>query len=537
MNLRDLAGWDPDALESLGTHLGESAEELDRIAGDIRRVVTLGGAWTGDAADAAVISSQSFIDAVGVQSDSYRRVIACAAWVVPQLRALHAELVAAYAWADERGLVIGLDGALTEVPGRAGVAPDADRNILRAKLDALLLRAQKLADEAASMLSRVFPEEGSVSATEFVHVSTRFPEIGPVPGPGADPEQVAAWWNGLTPSDRAVLLTEYPERIGGLDGVPAEVRDLANRALLGIERERLTGVALKLQDELAGNLFGGLLSNADAGLEQTLNKLDALDAIDRTLALDDRRLLALDMSGREAMAAVAVGDIDTADHIAVFTPGAGSTVQGNLHGYDQQVSGLRDEAQRELGRVDRGSESVAAVTWMNYQAPHFGWGLAFTERSPVSDLSATLAAPRLATFLDGLDASRPDSPPNVTTIGHSYGALVTSLALQQGAEAGRAVFVGAAGLGTSDLDTLGMAPGSMYLIEADEDLIADTGIFGGDPSRIPGLTRLSSDAGEDLSGDPRTASVGHSSYLTPGSMSTYNIAVVIAGTADERGVR
>lgn len=177
--------------------------------------------------------------------------------------------------------------------------------------------------------------------------------MGPFPDPASDPGAVAAWWNSLGPFDRTVLLTEHPERIGGLDGIPSDVRDLANRALLGIERERLEGVVLQLQEELESNVFGGLLSNADAGLEQTLNKLAALDAIDRTLTLDDRRLLALDMSGREAMAAVAVGDIDTADHIAVYTPGAGSTVQGNLHGYDQQVSALRDEAQRELGRVDR----------------------------------------------------------------------------------------------------------------------------------------------------------------------------------------
>lgn len=445
MDLRDLARWNPDALEGLGADLDGRAEELNRIAGDIRRAATFGGAWTGGAADAAAISLRTLVDAVDVQADSYRRVSACAAVVVPQLRALHTELAAAHTWADEHGLVIEADGALIEASGRVGVEPDADRSALRARLDTLLRRAQQLGDEAASMLARAHPDESSVPAMQFVHASTRFPAIGPVPDPGSDPGVVAAWWNGLSPFDRTVLLTEYPERVGSLDGVPSEVRDLANRALLGIERERLEAVALQLQEELENNVFGGLVSNADAGLAQTLNKLDALDAIDRTLALDDRRLLALDMSGREAMAAVAVGDIDTADHIAVYTPGAGSTVQGNLHGYDQQVSALRDEARRELGRVDRGSETVAAVTWMNYQAPHFGWGLAFTERSPVSDLSATLAAPRLATFLDGLDASRPDSPPHVTAIGHSYGALVTSLALQQGAEADKAVFAGAAG--------------------------------------------------------------------------------------------
>ncbi len=116
MDLRDLARWNPDALEGLGADLDGRAEELNRIAGDIRRAATFGGAWTGGAADAAAISLRTLVDAVDVQADSYRRVSACAAVVVPQLRALHTELAAAHTWADEHGLVIEADGALIEAP-------------------------------------------------------------------------------------------------------------------------------------------------------------------------------------------------------------------------------------------------------------------------------------------------------------------------------------------------------------------------------------------------------------------------------------
>ncbi|MEE2034664.1 alpha/beta hydrolase, partial [Rhodococcus chondri] len=258
--------------------------------------------------------------------------------------------------------------------------------------------------------------------------------------------------------------------------------------------------------ELDGNVLGGLLSNADAGLEQTSNKLAALDAIDATLARGDRRLLTLDLSGREAMAAVAVGDLDTADHVAVYTPGAGSTVQGNLPGYDAQLSALRDETRRQLEMAGREDETVAAVTWLNYQAPHWGWGLAFTERSPVSDLAATQAAPRLSVFFDGLGAFRTDTP-HVTAVGHSY-----------------------------DIASLGLPSGAAYLVEAAGDYVADAGTFGGDPSFLDGLTRLSTDAGLDAAGNSRTGSTGHSAYLDPGSMSSYNIAGVVAGTA-ERSAR
>ncbi len=152
--------------------------------------------------------------------------------------------------------------------------------------------------------------------------------------------QVAQWWNGLDDTARTALVAEHPERIGALDGLPAAARDLANRALLDDERRRLESVATQLRAELDAMFLGGtvidrlgvtgLFTDADAGLEQTVRKIEALDAIDATLAHGDRQLLALDLSGREAMAAVAVGDVDTADHLAVFVPGAGSTVQGNL---------------------------------------------------------------------------------------------------------------------------------------------------------------------------------------------------------------
>ena len=90
-------------------------------------------------------------------------------------------------------------------------------------------------------------------------------------------------------------------------GIPAADRDRANRALLETERVRLERVAERLATELDGNIFGGLFSNADAGLEQTRRKLAALDAVADVLERGDRQLLALDLSGREAMAAVAVG--------------------------------------------------------------------------------------------------------------------------------------------------------------------------------------------------------------------------------------
>lgn len=97
-----------------------------------------------------------------------------------------------------------------------------------------------------------------------------------------------------------------------------------------------------MQADLDDNWFGGTFTNADAALEHVHDKLASLDRIEQ--ALDQpgqRQLLLLDLTGERAEAAVAVGDVDTADHVAVFTPGLGSTVDGDLERYDQNMNQLQ----------------------------------------------------------------------------------------------------------------------------------------------------------------------------------------------------
>ena len=541
----DLAGWDPDALERMATELAACADVVDAVAGDVVRSASFGDAWSGAAHDGARSVFSSCGRDLAAQAEAYRQVSACARFVVPRLRALHAELGELQAGAAARGFPL-----------------DADE-LLAASLRSLLVRADGLDREAAARLSVESEPPGMVlGEQDRLHTaiarsgSTTLPAL---PDPTADPVQVAQWWNGLDDAARTALVAEHPERIGALDGLPAAARDLANRALLDDERRRLESVATQLRAELDAMFLGGtvidrlgvtgLFTDADAGLEQTVRKIEALDAIDATLAHGDRQLLALDLSGREAMAAVAVGDVDTAEHLAVFVPGAGSTVQGNLQGYDAQVAALRDSARLHLtgdsarlhltGDSARlhltdhtdGDPSVAAVTWLNYQAPHWGWGLAFTERSPVSDLAARIAAPRLVDFLDGIAASRSDDP-RITTVGHSYGAVVSGLALRETGAVDAAVFVGAPGIGTGDVTDLRIPPGSAYLVEAECDIVADVGTFGGDPSFLDGLTHLPAGPGTTTAGAPLAGITGHSSYLIPGTSSSHHIAGVVAGTAE-----
>lgn len=537
VNLEQLRRWDPDALARVVGILAARQRvcaQLDYSLAELGRL----DEWEGAAGDGARRSFAGTRGAVSAHADSVDLARRCAADSEEALRDVKRALRESEAWAQRFGFRIGPHG---EILDEDAAGDDGARTALRLSLhdrvEGIVRSGTRIEADATAALSAADHDQdfgGPVGDESFLVGPAR---VESVPEPPADgtPVDNASYWSALTATQQEAIVREHPEWVGNLDGLPAGVRDLTNRSRLDLERGRLEEVAAGLRAELDANIFGGTFSNADAGLAQTLGKLAALDAIEHTLALGGRQLLVLDTSGREAMAAVAIGDVDRADHVSVFTPGAGSTVQGHLAGYDADAQTLRDETLTQLNAAGRGSETVAAVTWMNYQAPHFGWDLLQTDRTPASDLAASRGAARLADFLGGIDASRAEDP-HLTALGHSYGSLATSLALQRGTGVDDAIFYGSPGLGTVDVADLRLLDGHAYLIEAPGDLVADLGSFGRDPSFVAGLTPLSSAPGPDVDGVGRSGSSGHGEYSGRGTMSQYNMSVVVGGMP-ERAIR
>ncbi len=56
-----------------------------------------------------------------------------------------------------------------------------------------------------------------------------------------NPAEVNAWWKALRTSQQHGLLREFPAQIGWLDGLPATVRDEANRITLAAGKQQLQG--------------------------------------------------------------------------------------------------------------------------------------------------------------------------------------------------------------------------------------------------------------------------------------------------------
>ena len=359
------------------------------------------------------------------------------------------------------------------------------------------------------------------------------------PPRNGSPAGNATWWRSLSPEQQQQVVSQHPDWIGNRDGVSFTARDQANRALLTVDRHRLEVERQRLEADLADNWFGGAFTNDDAALDQVRDKLASLDAIEQTLARPgERQLLLLDLGPERAEAAIARGNVETAQNVAVLIPGLASNVTESMRGYDTKMDHLQHRAELESKRANPTQQAATAtVTWIGYQAPQLGWDLLNPDTSVAGDTLARKGAVQLTPFLQGIGARDPD--PHLTVLGYSYGSTTAGLALQQNTGVDDAVFFGSPGLGTNHVEDLKLADGHAYYIEARWDGVGDLGAFGIDPSHMDGIEHAS--ARESTVVDPVTGEtrhfrevMGHLSYLDDDSTSQYNMAVVVAGVPDRR---
>ncbi|MCT2587626.1 alpha/beta hydrolase family protein [Actinophytocola gossypii] len=254
-----------------------------------------------------------------------------------------------------------------------------------------------------------------------------------VPARGTSPENVLKWWDGLSIQQREALLFNRAEVIGAMDGIPAAVRDRANRSIL-------PGMTEHVREEVAILEARHPISAADQErLAQLRDKLNGLEGmIDRLNLPPDHThpqayLLKVETEGL-GRTIVAVGNPDTATNVATYVPGTGTRVgsaPSNIDRADNMVLAAADADPRE---------STAVVTYMDYEAPQN-----VVTESPFPGYAED-AAGDLREFQHGLRVTHDDAamggPSHNTLIGHSYGGEVVGLTAREGAvDADALVFV------------------------------------------------------------------------------------------------
>lgn len=567
MDLAKIRHWDTIALQqleqSLSTRITTTDDVQERLA-DISRLP----AWQDDAAEAARKRFQVTGDDLTGEAAALGAVKQVTRQTLDGVTHLKKVLDQLIDEAAATGMSISDAGEVSDTPGQPPVEDEdaAARENLRAEFRAaaraLILQAEDIVADAADVLTRAANGEieargaGDVDAASIA--GAKQGELtAPAPPQNGSPLENREYWDAMPESQRRAVIEQHPEWVGNRDGIPSGVRHEANVAQFDDERARLEAERSRLEEEPGKWYAPEWATDKGAALwynEQKLKDLDALEALVKEHP--DGRLMLLDLkSGERGMAAFALGDPDTADHISVTTPGKNTEIS-SLGSMADEGQALRTEAEEQLDNAGRGGETVSTIAWLGYQPPvsagpgnidiptHTGTfidgadpGRGWADAAQ-SD-RATDGAPRLAQFYEGLDVASEQDDPHITALGHSYGSYTQGLALQDpgtGQPVDDAVFYGSPGFNANDEADLGLEPGHGYVMRAPDDPITltdGTGSFGPDPVHTD-LEQLSTKETTTGDGVSREDSNGHSEYpRSSGSgelrTSGYNMAVIVAG--------
>lgn len=360
----------------------------------------------------------------------------------------------------------------------------------------------------------------------------------------ASPAARRSWWAGLTDEQREEYLAVYPDQIGNLDGIPALVRDTANR------------------DNL--QLLIGKLEGQDG--ERAETQLAGLREIDRQLQAGRRPgeppmyLLGIGDEGN-GRAIVSFGNPDTSRNVATYVPGLNTSLDKEFAEGD--LKRARDTA---IG-ARYYDQSSAAIVWLGYDAPQSPDGVHSLD--VMGDERAEIGGSSFHQFMRGLSSTNENRDPHMTAIGHSYGSRTVGAAAQHGGGipgVDDIVLVGSPGVGVDRAEDLGVGKDHVFVGAAENDVVtrlpskqqsvagaagwvaagplgarllgdaADSGDddlwFGRDPaSKSFGARRFQVDEGPKVLSSDGLSLDAHSRYFDPNrdAVSANNIALVTAG--------
>jgi hypothetical protein len=226
-----------------------------------------------------------------------------------------------------------------------------------------------------------------------------------------DPQDVAAWWNSLSATERAKLGTEHPQLVGNLDGISYTDRAGANII----------------------NLTAAIAAAKKSGDPDSLAYLKSVRAAAAPGSNPPHQLISL-TTGPPPLAAVSVGDLDRADYASFLVPGMGSNSSSTPTDLTGAATDLYQEQLRQV-EANPGlglSKNIAVVAWMDYDAP---------EMATTGDMSvfqgdkAAAGGVALDKALMGYNAvlnaqdGRDSGSSFLSVVGHSYGSTTAADAL------------------------------------------------------------------------------------------------------------
>ncbi|MFG2532691.1 alpha/beta hydrolase [Streptomyces sp. NPDC048516] len=269
---------------------------------------------------------------------------------------------------------------------------------------------------------------------------------------GADPKDVNKWWNGLSDEEREEQQALHPDLIGNLDGIPATIRDKANR-------ENLDRLIVSYQSRAP-------LSDDE---QERMNGFVSIR--NRVESGDGKRpqpfLLGIGDEG-QGRAILSYGNPDTADNVAAYVPGLNTGMEDVGGGDGQRAMNVWQSAHK----ADP-TQKTASIVWLGYDAPQAGASADLSNFAVAGEERGKRGGADFDHFLNGIHSTHEGNRPHVTAIGHSYGSFTVGQAAQRegGLPADDVVLVGSPGTGAQKADQLGVGAEHVWVGSAKNDPI------------------------------------------------------------------
>ncbi|MCC9175534.1 alpha/beta hydrolase [Arthrobacter sp. zg-Y179] len=343
------------------------------------------------------------------------------------------------------------------------------------------------------------------------------------PALGSDPQKNKQAWEKLTPEQRAVISQKVPSLVGNLEGIPYSDRIAANNAALDL------ALAQKPLPDAQRDVLKEIKAAVDAGRDDTTV----------------RGLISFDPT-HPPLAALAIGNMDTADNVTWNVPGMGTTA-GSMDNWAEGSQNIYD-AQLKLGGGD-----PAVVAWIGYHTPGMP-----PSTEVLGNEHALDGGERLASSLNGFNAASDGRDTYVSVAAHSYGTTTTAHGLTGiDFDVDSVAFYGSAGLDDTALADMRIKDGpegqpALFATHASQDQVAWTGNvlsqrtdplgdgFGshefsseGDAERELKQTLGHSAIGEDGDKWNPLHTYDEHGYLDNGTQSLDSIAKITTGNGDE----
>lgn len=537
---RKLAAGDPGRVHAAADPITAAMSALDRARASIDQGSTTAAAdWRGDAADAfarrAALSSTAVAAAHSRLAGAVRTLQAVAGAYTQMLES--ADLMIA-PWRRRRS---DLD--------EAAVALLADK--VNSRLRGVRGGYEHTLRGYVDLLRGITPGFAEMATSDQAWQQTA-PQAGlTLPQPGTDPVDVARWWAGLTETQRDQLRATEFDALGRLRGLPADVLDDANRRRIETDQQRYRGQTSELDAQIAARAAelgldptdeGALRESNDNQLADLLDQRNEIDnQLDNADAAHDRMteadqlaqdkditdgayVLAYDADGpgHDGALAVAFGNPDTADNVAVVVPGTGTSVSSSF------PSGSAAELLQQMNEADPDSAN-ATIAWLGYDAPD-----SITSTDVAKSGQAIDGAANLIADVDGYRAAAGNTQ-HITVIGHSYGSTTVGYAGMDGLAADDIAFIGSPGVGASNADQLSPGSGHVWAGAAEHDPVvqATQGTWFTADGTDVGPYSDEFDAHVFGTPDGGSQAGAHSGYYDPGSGSLENLGNIATGNYDD----